>query len=187
MGLDLNIASISGPGRLSRPLDYEVERPLNEADLAILATVPKGSVAPTLQRITDRHHSLARLLASGMPEAEAAIHTGYDISRISILKGDPAFQELQALYRKDARDQFISNLEHMGGLSRDAILELRRRIEDQPERFSVNELTRIATEMQDRVPLTDPLDTLAPELIELVAPDRLLPDQKADESGEAET
>lgn len=170
MGLDLNIAKLSGVGRLPVPLEYDVVRPLNEADLHLLATVPKGSVPSPLKRITDRHHSLARLLAAGVGEGEAAIQLGYDPSRVSILKNSPAFVELLALYRKEAKDQFVSNLEHMSGLSRDALLELRDRLENTPERFSVADLRQIVVEMVDRVPAEDPLDKITPDMIELVAP-----------------
>ena len=170
MGLDLNIAQLVGPGRLPARLDYEVVRELNEADIAVLASKPKGSEAPPLKKITDRHHSLARLLAAGTPENEAAAIVGYDISRVSILKASRAFQELMALYRNDARKEFVSNLEHMSGLSRDALLELRQRVEEAPERLSVNELRQIVIDMSDRVPSDSQLDNTLPTIIELVAP-----------------
>ena len=98
MVLNLNIDKLAGPGRLPMPIEVEYVRELNEADLALMAAAPLGSQPPALKRLTDRHHALARLISAGTPEGEAALILGYDISRVSILKNSPAFQELLALY-----------------------------------------------------------------------------------------
>lgn len=74
-------------------------RDLSPADLALLAS-ERQVQAPKIQRLRDRHHALAKCLAEGMSNAEAAAVTGYDPSRISILKGDASFQELVAHYRQ---------------------------------------------------------------------------------------
>lgn len=172
MTLQLNIDQALRSGRRSVPLDYEVLREVTEADIALLSTVEIGEAPPPLKRITDRHHSLARLIASGTPEDEAALITNYDRSRVSILKNSPAFQELIALYRKEVNAQFSTSLEHMAGLSRDALLELRTRLEDEPDSFTVNELRSIVTELADRTIMNESLDNVKlPTLIELVAPE----------------
>lgn len=168
--LGLNIATLAGPGRPVVPVNAEYLRDLTEADIALMALQPLGSQPPGLKRVTDRHHMLARLLAGGMPEGEAAIVTGYDVSRISILKNSPAFEELLALYRAEAHREFASALEHMGGLARDAILELRDRLEENGERFSNNELIKMATELTDRTEGREEAK-VRPEIIELVAPE----------------
>jgi hypothetical protein len=46
-----------------------------------------------------RHHSVARLLASGMPEGVIAEITGYDNAYISVLKSNPSMVELVNHYR----------------------------------------------------------------------------------------
>lgn len=169
--LQLNIDKVARPGRRALPVEYEVARQLTEADLVLVQTQPAGDSAPPLKRITDRHHSLARLLASGTPEDEAAAIVGYDNSRVSILKQSPAFQELMALYRKEVNHQFSTTLEHMSGLSRDALLELRQRIEEEPEKFTVNELKALVVELTDRtVAAEDISGQKMPDIIELVAP-----------------
>lgn len=171
MKLDLNIDKAVSRGRRAVPLEVEVLREIDESDLALL-NEPGSTKAPALKRITDRHHSLARLLASGTPEQEAAAIVGYTVSRVSILKDDPAFQELLALYRKEVNTQFSTTLEHMAGLSRDALLELRDRMEESPEKFSNNELRALVTELNDRVSRDDGgSDQRLPDLIELVAPE----------------
>jgi len=169
MSLDLNIVKI-GAGRPARPLSVIVSREVNDADMELLATVPRNTSAPTLQRITDRHHALARLLAAGTPEGEAAIALNYTPSRVSVIKASPAFGELLALYRSEVDREFAGVLDHMSGLSRDAILELRDRLEDDPAKFSNRELLSITTDMVDRS-AGDSGRVAAPTRIELVAPE----------------
>lgn len=54
----------------------------------------------SLKRIRDVHHRIARRVAAGKGTGEIAQELGYSMSRISILKGDPAFQQLVEVYRK---------------------------------------------------------------------------------------
>lgn len=147
--LDLDIDLTAGPGRPAAPLHATYVRDLREDDIAAMKQ-NRGSKPPELKRISDRHHALARLLAAGTPEAEAALATGYGVSRVSILKQSPAFQELVALYRKEVDFQFSTILEHMAGLSHDAILEIRERLEESPEDFSNKDLLSLVNDMADR-------------------------------------
>jgi hypothetical protein len=173
MDLGLNIVNL-GPGRPRKPLEATSVRPLVEADLELAATVERNSQPPAIKRITDRHHALARLLAAGTPEGEAALILGYDNSRVSILKQSPAFQELLALYRAEVDREFATTLDHMAGLSRDALLELRGRLEDEPEKFSNRELLSVVNDMVDRADV-DGADAKLPTRIELVPADLPLP------------
>lgn len=79
-------------------VEAEFVRELGEADFALLAS-ERGVKAPSIKRLRDRHHALARCLAQGMKPAEASAVTGYDVSRISILQSDPSFKELLGHYR----------------------------------------------------------------------------------------
>lgn len=167
MELGLNIVDL-GRGRPKKPLTAEIERPLNHADLELALTTERNSKPPELKRITDRHHALARLLAAGTTEGEAAMILGFDISRVSILKNSPAFQELLALYRSEVDREFATTLDHMAGLSRDALLELRERLEDEPEKFSNRELLSVVNDMVDRADV-DGGDAKLPTRIELIA------------------
>lgn len=104
-------------------------RELDDADIALLGE-EKGSVAPPLKRLSERHHALARCLASGsMSDSDAAITCGYAPSRVSILKADPAFQELLAFYRQDVNGKYLDMHGVLAGLSLDAAMELRERLE----------------------------------------------------------
>jgi hypothetical protein len=167
MDLGLNIVDLKRSGRPAKPLTAEVLRPMTEADLELALTTERASAPPPLKRITDRHHALARLLAAGTPEGEAALILGYDNSRVSILKQSPAFQELLALYRSEVDREFATTLDHMAGLSRDALLELRQRLEEEPDKFSHRELLAIVTDMVDRADV-DGTDAKLPTRIELV-------------------
>lgn len=171
MTLKLNIDHSLGPGRRALPVSFEVAREVGESDLHLVATQDVGSTPSPLQRITDRHHQLARLLASGTPESEASLICGYDPSRISNLKKSPAFQELLALYRKGAEQKWASTVERMAGVARDALEELSSRLEENPAKFTNMELAKITTELSDRTVGHDNgvEDAGLPTVIELVA------------------
>lgn len=151
MKLDLEIETNLSRGRQPKPLSFEVERDITEADLAMLSTLPAdASTPPPIKSLTDRHHMLARLLAGGMTEGQAAVACGYDPSRVSILKNSPAFEELLSFYRGKEDEHFVSVLDHMAGLSLDAVMELRNRVEESPEDFSNKDLLAIISDMADR-------------------------------------
>jgi len=173
--LGLNIVNLGGPGRPAKALEAAVVRDINVADLELAAVTERNSQPPALKRITDRHHALARLLASGTKEGEAALILGMDGSRVSILKNSPAFVELLDLYRGEVDREFATTLDHMAGLSRDALIELRERLEDTPEKFSNRELLSVVNDMVDRADV-DGRDAKLPTMIELVAYDGPLPE-----------
>lgn len=87
-------------GRASAPLAHEFAGEVTAGDLALLASEREVPATPVVIRLRDRHHALARCLANGMTETEASIITGYDISRISILKRSPAFAGLVEDFKK---------------------------------------------------------------------------------------
>jgi hypothetical protein len=140
-------------GRARRDVIAVQVRELDEADIAMLAS-ERGTKAPPLKRLSDRHHALARCLAGGMAEGDAAISCGYDISRVSILKADPAFQELLAFYRADVSDKYLDMHGVLAGLSLDAAMELRVRLEDDiqadEKKIPVNQLMELTKLGADR-------------------------------------
>lgn len=150
MGLEIDIGDLAGPGRRRLPLEASYVRELTDADLGILAVTDRETAPQPIKRITERHHMVARLLAAGTKEGEVAALTGYDNARISVLKASPAMQELIALYREEVNAQFAHVLDHMAGLSTDAILELRSRLEEDPDDFSVKDLREVAELTLDR-------------------------------------
>lgn len=145
--------AIRTSGRAARELSAEVVRELDAADVALLGA-ERGTRAPALKRLTDRHHALARCLASGMPEADAAITCGYVLSRVSILKADPAFQELLTFYRESTTDKYLDMHGVLAGLSLDAAMELRERLEDdigaEEKKISIGHLMELTKLGADR-------------------------------------
>lgn len=147
--LGLDIAAITRPGRKAAPLAACVVRELEPADLALLQH-DRGLEAAPIKKISERHHALARALCSGMSEAEAGAHVGYSPSRVSILKASPAFRELLDLYRESADAQFAEMHSMLSGLSKDAAIALRERLEDDPDALTSGQLMEILKLSADR-------------------------------------
>jgi hypothetical protein len=145
--LDLDIAGVIG--RKTVPLHAEVLRELTASDIGLLAT--ERAIKPThVQRITDRHHALARCLASGMSVTEACLVTGYTPSRISILRGDPSFEELIEFYRQDRGAEVQDLQQKFTALAKDATTEMQERLELDPASFNVDALIDIVKLAADR-------------------------------------
>lgn len=128
-------------------------RALDANDLVLL-NEEKGSKAPAIKRLAERHHALARCLASGMSPSNSAITCGYSASRVSILQDDPAFRELLEFYREDVNRQYRDMHERLAGLSMDAADELASRLEEEIEaeekKFSVGQLMEVVKLGADR-------------------------------------
>lgn len=140
-------------GRRSTAATPVVVRELTEADVKKLWTLQGGDLKSEprpVAKLKHAHHMLARLMASGVPAAECHLQTGYSISRQSILKGDPAFQELIAYYKTQIEEKFTLVHERLAALSMDVAAELQERLEVAPEGFSNNELNSLLQTALDR-------------------------------------
>lgn len=132
-------------------LVMSVVRRLEPEDLAILELAP-APVKPTqLKKIRDSHHALARALSSGMSNVEAARITGFDSGYISILKADPAFEELLAYYTEHNEVEQANLRDRMTLIALDVSQEIRERLHNSPETFSITELRQLLTNLADRV------------------------------------
>lgn len=149
MSLDLDLTPRTR-GRAAKQIAYSVERELTAEDINSLQK-ERGITSTPLAKLRDRHHTLARLIAGGASDQHCVAVTGYVGSRISILKSDPAFQELVAFYRAQVDEKYFDMHEQIAGLSADALLELRERLEEDAESFSINQLLEIMTKGADRV------------------------------------
>ena len=149
--LDFRTARADWP---SEPLVWGEPQPLTRADIQMLTTQEKGysgdAAKNPLQRITERHHALARLLAVGTPPGQAAIITGYSNATVSILQGDPSFQELVEFYSLEVNAEYRTMQAQLAGLGEDAIAELRRRVEDTPTELGAAFLLDVVTKIADR-------------------------------------
>ena len=148
MDLSLDIASLTAAGRKPAPLTARVLGELEPHHLSALGA--QAVEAPSLQRITERHHSLAKHLASGLSEGEAAAATGLSGPRVSVLKASPAFQELLALYRANAQAQYAEMHGRLAGIATDALVELQNRLEDEPEKLGPTVLLELVKLGADR-------------------------------------
>jgi DNA-binding CsgD family transcriptional regulator len=68
---------------------------------ADIESLRQPSARVRIQKLSDSHHIMARLIASGLSTADIAAETGYSIGRVSVLRNSPAMQELVAKYRCD--------------------------------------------------------------------------------------
>jgi hypothetical protein len=122
-------------------------------ELLVDEQLPKKEVSatPVLQRLRHRHHLLARLIAQGTKDGDVAAISGYDPSRISVLKSDPAFKELIAHYKTQVDEVFISVHERLLTLGLSSIDEMTDRIEANPESFSTQDLMELIKLSADRI------------------------------------
>ncbi len=117
----------------------EVVRELGSDDLPLLCN-PTAVAAPSqsLRQIRHSHHQLAQLLARGdSSQEEAALITGYSPSYISILKGDPAFRDLVSYYVGQREQRVVDVYERMRTLGLSTLDELQRRLEENPEEYTI--------------------------------------------------
>lgn len=125
MDLDVRIT-----GRAAAPIELTAAGEILAEDLPLLA-LPRPSAQPsTLRKLRDRHHRLAQHLASGLSERDAAIICGYDLSRVSILKNDPAFKGLLEFYRERQAEKFDGVGDKLATITNEAMDELIDRLED---------------------------------------------------------
>ena len=113
-----------------------------------LAAGPKGPTA--LVRLRHTHHLLARALAEGKSNIEAAALSGYSPNSVSALKADPAFRELVAHYKAQVDDLFAQIQDRIGALGVSFLDEIQFRLESAPESFSIGQLQKMAEFLLDR-------------------------------------
>lgn len=114
-------------------------RELTEVDLALLDT-ERGIKPSHVARLSNRHHALARALASELSVSDACAVTGYTPSRVSILRGDPSFEELIAFYQA-GKGELVQDLGQKLLVNANVAAEiLADRLETEPEAFGIDAL-----------------------------------------------
>jgi hypothetical protein len=136
-----------------------VDKELTQQDLLRIASVPAPRVAaPMIQRLKQRHHEAARLIATAsMTLREISIRTGYSAQRLSDLQTrDPAFINLVSYYATQhnelAVDATVQMRETLLDISQSAAFELQDRLDDPVERkkMTVGELRQLVETGADR-------------------------------------
>lgn len=149
--MTLGLQTTRSVGRAAKPLPEALNvRPLTPSDIHELETREAGHRAPPLERLSSRHHAIARALASGSSSGEAAMMVGVSASRVSILLADPTFKELVALYKKEIDTKYLELHDKMAGLAVDSANELMRRLEDDPDEVETSEIISVLKLTADR-------------------------------------
>lgn len=143
------------PPRGKRPknISATVTRLLQESDLHALASLQEGSLGAEsrpLMKIRHSHHTLARLLADGMPAVQASAITGYSQSYISIIQADPAFKATIDYYREQKSEIYFDLHERLKALGIDAVEEIQSRLAENPDNLTTRELKELAEMVLDR-------------------------------------
>jgi hypothetical protein len=149
MGREMNLDLGLGAMPANEALRFEVLRELTGAE----ASLPGGEQVRAVAKMRQRHHTLARLLASGEAPGSAAVLSGYCSSRVSVLQNDPSFQELLAFYQGRLTIEALDMKAKLGTLAADVVSELQDRIEDEPGSFKNTELTELLKASCDRIGL----------------------------------
>lgn len=144
--LNLTVA----PARVGA-LTATVQRELTAEDMVTLATVSLNGGFKTLQKVRTIHHTIARLLASGMKAVDVSVMTGFSPNRITDLASrDPMFQELVAHYAGQEDARFADVRDRMAQLGVDAADILLHRIDNDPESIGTDQLRQILVSALDR-------------------------------------
>jgi DNA-directed RNA polymerase subunit L len=134
-------------------LTVEFAGELSDVDMFRLDEPPKApsrANVSSIVKLRDTHHALARALAMGMTQTEAAEVAGYSVARVSLLGDDPAFQELIAHYRGIKDEAFRDFHKQAASLSLDMLEELRDRFETQTDKMGNEFLIDTVTKLADR-------------------------------------
>lgn len=131
-------------GFLSNP-SFPVVTDERELDWDDLQRLPehRGVGAGRLQRIRSVHHKIAKMMAAGCANVEIAAVVGMHQSRISILRGDPAFQELLAHYESVEEEVWQDVRERAAQLGMTAAEVIQDRLIEEPDGIGTKTLLDI--------------------------------------------
>jgi hypothetical protein len=143
--VDMDMISPSRVKTKAPDLEAVIDRALEVSDLV------KPQKTNHLKKLTQRHHHLARCLAKGMANWEAAAVTGYAGVTISILKQDPMFKELIKAYTEKTDLVLADFHERLHGLAIDAHDLIRDRMENTPDEISTAQAMALMELASDRI------------------------------------
>lgn len=118
------------------------EQPLGYDDLNDLAE--QRSVGETqLQRIRSIHHKIAQMLAQGCANVEVAAAVSMNPTYISVLRADPAFQELLSHYENAEQEAWADVRKKAALVGMTAVEVLQDRLLENPDRVSTKDLVQV--------------------------------------------
>jgi len=131
-------------------------RPIQREDLPRLLK-PRDKSASIPHKLRESHHTIARLLATGIDYMRVAALTGYSYNRVSQLASAPAMQELIAKYRDSVDQTWIESLDSYYELATRNMLKAERMLADKledaeeaNEPLPVRDLISISRDAADR-------------------------------------
>lgn len=145
-----------GPGRAAKAARVGSVRELSEADLKGL----KRGRTPAIQKFRDSHHLMASYFACGLGTNQVAELTGYSVSRVSLIRSSPAFQDLveqkRGPHEAGIRDQIqaYNQMILSNGMKAERKVADRLDKDDDVEELSIRELMSISRDAADRVGLS---------------------------------
>lgn len=141
-------------GRIPKPITINGVRELTREDLPRLAE-PRRQ--PSIKKIRESHHIVARLLALGMAHAQVAQATGYSVTRVGILAASPAIADLVARYNADFHeknaevlDVYAENLFRSRNLAEGMLVDKLAEADESGELPPFMTLLRISRDAADR-------------------------------------
>lgn len=157
--MDLDLADIT-PRKI---ITCTIEGIVDEDDLRLLAsgaslqsehlngdsTMPRHEEVDdpaSLKRVREKHHSVARLIATGMSESLVATISNYTPQYLSVLLNNPAMEELIATYRLQNGQQ----AQVIGEKLRSVGLRAVEKLEGKMDEMNASELTAVAKLGLDR-------------------------------------
>lgn len=129
MGLDLGNIRKRGRVTANLPIPLDV-RPLTAEQVLAASQREAGIKADAIERLSSRHHSIAKAIAAGAKTSEVAARFGLTASRVSTLKADGTFGDLVEFYRAKGDMIFEMVHERLAGVSYDSLEELSARLTD---------------------------------------------------------
>jgi len=118
---------VQAKGAIAAPVEITDIHILTRDDLHVLAQPRPQNVVQTLR---DSHHRLARAVAMGLSNAEAAAVTGYSVNRVSMFRQDPAFKELVAHKRAMIDTEWAVDADPVITIMRDNALKAQAMLSD---------------------------------------------------------
>lgn len=160
----------------AKPLYASITRQLTEADIKALWDAPEGSLrssVTTIQKLRTSHHMLAKLIADGVSNNDAALITGYSISYISTIKNEPMFQDLVQHYTSMKAEVYLDVHQRLASLGLDIVEEIQERLATEPESFALRDLKELGELALDRSGAGPTSNVKHQHTVALVNPDQL--------------
>ena len=125
---------------------------------ADIESLRKPSARVVIAKLRDSHHTMARLFASGLSNNEVAEHTGYSVTRTSLLRNTPMMVELIEKYRgseteawREQRDEYYRNIHSAGSKAWRQINDQLDAADENDEPLPLQRLLSIADSSADRI------------------------------------